>query len=250
MNALANDQVERLRSLLADCPEITYGSYTGQTKERYSDALTEYLQLNEGQTPHPNELISREQMKSTPPHILITNYTDLDEKNFTSFKRLKHKNSAGYPCPTGSLKRFSLGYRFETDVLQLRFINPDQMDWEATLSLLYGIMRGICSYLNIEQDDISGCVQYFYNDVTHRPNYALVFYDRTPGGAGHVRRLGDPVTLEAVLRTTLRLMEACTCGGTSRDTSCYTCLRSYYNQKYHDILNRGVVIDFIKNVLK
>lgn len=177
-------------------------------------------------------------------------YTDLDEKNFTSFKRLKHKNSAGYPCPTGSLKRFSLGYRFETDVLQLRFINPDQVDWEAALSLLYGIMRGICSYLNIEQDDISGCVQYFYNDVTHRPNYALVFYDRTPGGAGHVRRLGDPVTLEAVLRTTLRLMEACTCGGTSRDTSCYTCLRSYYNQKYHDILNRGVVIDFIKNVLK
>ena len=31
MNALANDQIERLRELLADCPEITFGSYTGQT---------------------------------------------------------------------------------------------------------------------------------------------------------------------------------------------------------------------------
>ena len=34
MNALANDQVERLRELLADYPEITFGFYTGQTAEK------------------------------------------------------------------------------------------------------------------------------------------------------------------------------------------------------------------------
>ena len=47
MNALANDQIERLRELLKDYPEITYGSYTGQTKQKYSDAIIEFKRLNE-----------------------------------------------------------------------------------------------------------------------------------------------------------------------------------------------------------
>ena len=34
MNALANDQVRRLRQLLAGSPQITFGRYTGDTPER------------------------------------------------------------------------------------------------------------------------------------------------------------------------------------------------------------------------
>src|SRR5690606_31507056 len=30
MNALANDQVKRLRNLLKDCPQITFGRYIGE----------------------------------------------------------------------------------------------------------------------------------------------------------------------------------------------------------------------------
>ena len=78
MNALANDQTERLRSLLADYPEITFGVYTGQTKYKYDEALAEYQSLNQEQNPIPNELISREQMIAKPPHILITNYAMLE----------------------------------------------------------------------------------------------------------------------------------------------------------------------------
>jgi ATP-dependent helicase YprA (DUF1998 family) len=78
MNALANDQMERLRSLLKDYPEITYGSYTGQTRHRYREALAEYKKLNDDAMPNVNELISREQMKDRPPHIMITNYAMLE----------------------------------------------------------------------------------------------------------------------------------------------------------------------------
>ena len=78
MNALANDQMERLRALLADYPEITYGSYTGQTKESFGAALAEFHALNNGAEPNKNELISRAQMKETPPHILVTNYAMLE----------------------------------------------------------------------------------------------------------------------------------------------------------------------------
>ena len=33
MNALANDQIKRLRQLLADAPHITFGRYVGDTRE-------------------------------------------------------------------------------------------------------------------------------------------------------------------------------------------------------------------------
>ena len=78
MNALANDQVERLRELLDEYPEITYGSYTGQTAQKQEDALRDYKNLNKGKMPKKNELISREVMIKTPPHILITNYAMLE----------------------------------------------------------------------------------------------------------------------------------------------------------------------------
>lgn len=81
-------------------------------------------------------------------------------------------------------------------------------------------------------------------------NYGLILYDRTPGGAGHVRRLNHPKVLEGVLKETLYLMEDCDCGGEDGDSSCYTCLRGYYNQKYHDILNRRDVIVFLKRILE
>lgn len=173
-------------------------------------------------------------------------YTDLDESNFVGTKELKHNNSAGYPCLNKILKRYSLGYRFETDVILMRFVSPELYKWEAALSVLYGVLLGICNYLNIEENDISGCLQYFYNPISYQPNYALVLFDKTPGGAGHVRRLNDPKILAGVLHTTLDLMEDCDCGGETADSSCYTCLRNYYNQKHHDELKRYYVIDFLK----
>jgi len=78
MNALANDQLKRLRKLLHDFPAITFGRYTGETKETESEAETAFRD----QFPHEprldNELISRERMRAEPPHILLTNYAMLE----------------------------------------------------------------------------------------------------------------------------------------------------------------------------
>ncbi len=78
MNALANDQMKRLRGLLATYPEITFGAYTGETEATYTRALDAYRNLHNNEEPLPNELISREQMKEQPPHILVTNYAMLE----------------------------------------------------------------------------------------------------------------------------------------------------------------------------
>ncbi len=78
MNALANDQMKRLRKILAACPDIYYGLYNGNTRHRQNDALADYRSLNDKNDPAPNELISREVMQKEPPHILITNYSMLE----------------------------------------------------------------------------------------------------------------------------------------------------------------------------
>lgn len=78
MNALANDQLKRLRKFLAPFPEITFGRYVGETKERAQEA-EEHFRNNYPDEPRlENELLSRERMREAPPHILLTNYAMLE----------------------------------------------------------------------------------------------------------------------------------------------------------------------------
>ncbi len=78
MNALANDQLKRLRKILKNYPLITFGRYTGETKEKRREAESHFRE-NFPQEPRiPNELLSREEMREAPPHILLTNYAMLE----------------------------------------------------------------------------------------------------------------------------------------------------------------------------
>ena len=79
MNALANDQIKRLRELLADVPEITFGRYTGETEQTRKEALKRFKETHTPDvSPLPNELLSREEIQENPPHILLTNYAMLE----------------------------------------------------------------------------------------------------------------------------------------------------------------------------
>lgn len=78
MNALANDQLRRLRALLANVPEITFGRYTGETLDRRAAAEEELRQRFPSDRLLPNHLLSREEIRDAPPHILMTNYAMLE----------------------------------------------------------------------------------------------------------------------------------------------------------------------------
>ena len=77
MNALANDQLKRLRALLKGT-SITFGRYTGNTEEKESKALSKWKEENPGEDRLPNEIISREEIRKNPPNILLTNYSMLE----------------------------------------------------------------------------------------------------------------------------------------------------------------------------
>ena len=78
MNALANDQLKRLRQLLARAPHITFGRYVGDTPRTAQEAAEKFAVLNPGEPRLPNELLSRAEMRETPPHLLLTNYAMLE----------------------------------------------------------------------------------------------------------------------------------------------------------------------------
>jgi len=158
----------------------------------------------------------------------------------------RHKNSLGKEC-RGKFDRYSLGYEFKTDILQLWF--PDYFNAEEGfwLSLLYGILEGACNALDIERQDVDGTL-YYYSGNRHSP--ALVLFDDVPGGAGHVRNIAEEANLLAALERTLEIVSRCDCGGERADTSCYGCLRNYGNQYCHDALKRGYVIEFLANLMQ
>ena len=78
MNALANDQMKRLRQMLKAAPHITFGRYVGDTKQTDREAAETFGKLNPGEPMLENELLSRKAMQATPPHILLTNYAMLE----------------------------------------------------------------------------------------------------------------------------------------------------------------------------
>ena len=78
MNALANDQMKRLRRVLQHYPSITFGRYVGESKAERVKALEVFRVNYPGEPLLENELHSRTEMQNRPPHFLLTNYAMLE----------------------------------------------------------------------------------------------------------------------------------------------------------------------------
>ena len=108
------------------------------------------------------------------------------------------------------------------------------------LSVLYALLEGLSREMGIERTDIKGCL--FRTEVRGMMVHTVILYDAVAGGAGHVRRMvtEDGQAFQQVLKRALAVVDNCGC-----DTSCYQCLRNYYNQKIHDQLNRHAASVFL-----
>ena len=78
MNALVNDQINRIRSILRNCPDITFGFFTGETGESGSEKERIRIGKENGIEISDNELVTREEIRENPPHLLFTNYSMLE----------------------------------------------------------------------------------------------------------------------------------------------------------------------------
>ena len=151
----------------------------------------------------------------------------------------KHKNPFTQKECSGKTQSYHLGHRYMTNVLELKFEGP-RYDQAPMLSTLYAILEGASEELGIRRDDIDGTL--YYRDFHESPH--LILFDTVPGGAGHVDRISN--SLRKVFESALAKVSNCECG---EETSCYNCLRNYKNQFFHDILQRGMAIKILEEVL-
>lgn len=156
---------------------------------------------------------------------------------FPTKKTKSHKNPlSGQNC-SGYWETKDIGHRFITDVLHIRINGHSVQGAKRALwrSLLYALLEGASDSLGIRRDDIDGTIH----------PHGLILFDNVPGGAGHVERIQSH--LPEVFKAAYQRVERCECGP---ETSCYECLRNYYNQYYHDELQRGLVVEFLSRILK
>jgi ATP-dependent helicase YprA (DUF1998 family) len=77
MNALANSQYDDFASRL-EGTGLKIALYTGDTPNSREKALASYTATTGREKPRDSELLSREEIKETPPDILLTNYVMLE----------------------------------------------------------------------------------------------------------------------------------------------------------------------------
>lgn len=145
-----------------------------------------------------------------------------------------------YNCNCKEFVRRSLHHEFKTDVAKISF-KCNTSDYNTMVSVMYALLNAMAKDLNIERRDIKACLSAkLVNGIL---DLSIIIYDSVPGGAGHSRRLvtNDGKTLHKIFMSALKSMSECSC-----DPSCYNCLRSYENQKIHDLLDRKLAIDFLK----
>lgn len=150
-----------------------------------------------------------------------------------------NKPNTGTPCGEKDLHKAILCYVYNTDIVRILFNDVPTITPQTAYSVLYAILGAISVSLDVEPSDISGCLR--RNSSSENTNISFVIYDTVPGGAGHVKRILDNngENLRKIIRQALAKMN-CDC-----DSSCYKCLRTYSNQKYHTLLDHKKAAEFL-----
>lgn len=177
----------------------------------------------------------------------VCGYSEIAKKRVQTPTTMKiHKNYRQYNCTCDELEKVRLGHSFQTDVA--RFTIPTlesytKEDYARAVSFVYSFLEGISNALGIERNDIDGIVE--LNLEQH--SFDVLIYDNVPGGAGHVKRLLDKDCVISSLKSAYMKVSQQCC---DENTSCYNCLRNYYNQSYHGRLQRKLAKDFIELLLR
>jgi len=157
-------------------------------------------------------------------------------------------------------RRFHLMHEFTTDIVRMQILPNDvgqllassvplqsklaenienarrRYYWDCfRRSLGEALVSAASQLLDIDQSEIG---------ITFHPTASVggkefILYDTAPGGAGYSSRAVQ--NIQEVFEIAEKIVGACDCGD-----SCYSCLRSYTNQMFHQRLNRHFVLEGIQ----
>lgn len=150
-----------------------------------------------------------------------------------------YRMKRGRLCRHQEAARVNLGYDFITDMLVLEFrldaarlnIKPGEGAWvsRAGLSLAEALRLAACQEMDIEFNEL--VTGYRLRKNRNGSYLDLYLYDSLSSGAGYAAGLEPAVN--HLLDATRMLLTECDC-----EAACYKCLKHYYNQHVHGMLDR------------
>ncbi len=136
------------------------------------------------------------------------------------------------------------------DMLLLRVTPPNPSDHEESdafaWSLMYALQGGISTVFGVEESELGGNV---FPDTENPGGRLLLIYEMDEGGIGVLSRVPVADFWQTICDRSLEILhvdpQSQEDTSTACATSCYECLRSFYNQWHHDQLDRGLAVEFL-----
>lgn len=134
--------------------------------------------------------------------------------------------------------------RFRGDVLELRLPDaarlPEFAPWRATLA--EALLVGIRETMQASQRDLG-----WFERLNAGTPYSIVIFDTMPGGTGYLPKLlaNDAAGLKVAAAEALARLESCSCAD-----SCHRCLRDFWNQRIHHLLDRFQVLGTLRRLME
>ena len=177
----------------------------------------------------------------------------LELSGYSTWKELAQQSS--------STLNTALATKKKTDILLIRLSNiPNELsinlnnrnnNWlyakASYYSMGYLLRRSICYYLDIDASEISMNIR-LTKDDSGNLQYELFFADVLENGAGYAKHLADNIK-EAVFKSVIKggyIYNALLNHKEKCDSSCYDCVRDYYNSPYHSVLDWRLGLDMVK----
>jgi ATP-dependent helicase YprA (DUF1998 family) len=110
-------------------------------------------------------------------------------------------------------------------------------------SLLYAMSQGLQVALDVDESEIDGLV---IPKPSEPGRCEVMIYETAEGGTGAVQALTQLPRLRQVLAAALEILHDGDPNGCER--ACYDCLCSFYNQRYHELLDRHLVLPVLRRV--
>ncbi|NMC72417.1 MAG: DEAD/DEAH box helicase [Myxococcales bacterium] len=129
---------------------------------------------------------------------------------------------------------YALHVEFTSDAVEL---GPFKTHGEAA-NVFESIRIGARHVLDMGTTEVEGFIL-----TDQQSGHWIVFYDPMPGGSGYlpqILRFWEPICRRAT-----DVLQNC---ATACDTACYSCLKHFYNQQDHDVLNRHEAINLLADL--
>jgi len=153
-------------------------------------------------------------------------------------------------CPRAAqsndlLRRLWLMKTLQSDLALLDVLLPADVEPESFYTtLLYTWTRALMVAFNLDESELDG---FLAPGPGKETPYRIVIYETSAGGSGVLASLAEKGRLETVVaRAREMLHEGDPEGGCEH--ACYDCLLSFYNQRFHRLLDRALVLPWLQSL--